>query len=134
MDHILTCGTGRGRMFFWDLRAQEYLPVWPEALSPAQTPVPCPTSFSNTDPWHDDSEADYSDTDEEEEPYDYMDMLATTGTLPPWARSPQPFQPYDVPPYVVPMPWSEPPGNEVARRCRYLQTGMGWLDHDHVYM
>lgn len=67
MDRILSSGTGRGRIAFFDLRANDYISVQQEALSRPPTPIPShnnddfPDSYTRT-LYVDDY--DYSDEDD----------------------------------------------------------------------
>lgn len=67
MDRILSSGSGRGRIAFFDLRANDYLSVQQEALSRPQTPIPLldnddfPDSYTRT---HYVDDYEYSDEDD----------------------------------------------------------------------
>ena len=88
MDRILSSGSGRGRIAFFDLRAHDYISVQQEALSRPQTPI-APQSlyvpptegvlqnsiydFADFDDFYDEEDIDddedneYSDVEEEED-------------------------------------------------------------------
>jgi len=71
MDNIRSSGSGRGRMAFFDLRANDYISVQPEALSRPQSPSARHAATSYTPSytpaymptWYDDYEDDDDDGD-----------------------------------------------------------------------
>ena len=79
MDHILSSGTGRGRIAFFDLRANDYITVQQEALPQPQT-TRAPQGYGyDEDDWSDsfDEEDFYFDSDEDE--YNDEPMPGPTG-------------------------------------------------------
>ena len=70
MDNILSSGSGRGRIAFFDLRASAYISVQQEALSRPQTPIP-PQSCHDED-FYDDSLDDYDEYDDRDD-FDDLD-------------------------------------------------------------
>ena len=80
MDRILSSGTGRGRIAFFDLRANDYRSVHQKAMSPPQTQT-APQSYYNPgeDIWHNsiyngyDDYEDYYDEDYTDSDFDYED-------------------------------------------------------------
>lgn len=107
MGHILSSGSGRGRISFYDLRASTYISVRPEALSR-------PASAQSTNAHHlsEDSEEELYSFDEESEAERYYSSIHRA------VRRQTAWGEYD---------------NPMQRGC-YLQTGHGWLDHNYVYM
>lgn len=76
MDNILSSGSGRGRIAFFDLRASAYISVQQEALSRPQTPIP-PQSYHDEDFYddtYDDSIDDYDDYDDFDDLDDFDDI------------------------------------------------------------
>ncbi|KAL3151622.1 hypothetical protein ABBQ38_012613 [Trebouxia sp. C0009 RCD-2024] len=71
MDNILSSGSGRGRIAFFDLRASAYISVQQEALSRPQTPIP-PQSYHDEDFYDEDS---YDDSIDDYDDYDDVDDL-----------------------------------------------------------
>ncbi len=142
MDHILSSGSGRGRIAFFDLRANDYISVQPEALSRPQSPVlqhpsASPTDAhidSQTDGWLDDDE--YGDNDEYGE-YDDIDDSDTDDADQQAEEDWQlmAFQPSGASfRRTIQMPRMPGMPAGPSRRSCFLQTGVGWLNHNHVYM
>ena len=187
MDRILSSGSGRGRIAFFDLRANDYISVQQEALSRPQTPI-APQSF-NVSPTHsalrnsifdfadydsfydediDEDEDEYSgvdvdnevseqngvhqandvneDSDVDQEDQSADDEAETNNAIPAiqdnatWQH-----QPPGPPSFRRPMPMPtalafQPAQPQLydygasAQASLWLQTGNGWLDHNHVYM
>lgn len=113
MDHILSAGSGRGRISFYDMRASDYISVRPEALS---RPVSAQTYHERSDSEdyddEEDSEGDMRIFNDESEAERYYNSIQRAVRRQPALQE-----------------WNNP----MQRGC-YLQTGHGWLDHNYVYM
>ena len=185
MDRILSSGSGRGRIAFFDLRAHDYISVQQEALSRPQTPI-APQSFyvpptesvlhnsiynfADYDDYSDEEDSDdgedddYTDVDEDDEVSEHNDVsqdngvnhdsdvnegdhnnnveAGVDGTIPAMHGAPAwQHQPPGPPSFRRPMPVPpalafQPAHDYVltAQANLWLQTGNGWLDHNHVYM
>ena len=195
MDRILSSGTGRGRIAFFDLRANDYISVQQEALSRPQTPTApiAPQTYprdavvwadSGSYDWDEYDAADFDDLDDEDDFDDDEDNdvdedsdvaddhdvdddhdvavdneashnaeaesddanPAIDGATPAiqddWQLL---FQPSGPPSFRRPMPGptplvfhpAQPHAHDfglTAQSNLWLQTGNGWLDHNHVYM
>ena len=123
MDHLLSSGSGRGRLAFFDMRANDYISVQPEPLSCPQSP-----EAQNT---HDDDADEYSD-----DSLDDLDMAAEVEGRHQrdWYYHPSHAHMGYAPPALS---WRQQlpdlPGDSARRSC-FLQAGSGWLDHNHVYL
>ena len=118
MDHILSSGSGRGRIAFYDLRANDYISVQPEALSRPQSPsAQHSASRTHSETCLEDEDSDSSiSTDAETDETDWqLSAFQPSGTT--FTRT---IQSQDV--AISP-----------SRHSCFLQTGVGWLDHNHVY-
>lgn len=181
MDRILSSGSGRGRIAFFDLRAHDYISVQQEALSRPQTPI-APQSlydpptesvlqnsiydFADYDEFNeedidDDEDDEYSDVNEEDEVSEHNDVnqdgdvnvdtyngdgeAGVNGVTPAIQDIPAwQHQPPGPPSFRRPMPVptalafqpAQPQSDFVLspQANLWLQTGNGWLDHNHVYM
>lgn len=107
MGHILSSGSGRGRISFYDLRASAYISVRPEALS-----RPASAQSTSAHPVSDDSDGELYTFNEESDAERYYSSIQRA------VRRQTALRDYD---------------NPMQRGC-YLQTGHGWLDHNYVYM
>ena len=121
MDHILSSGSGRGRVAFYDLRVNDYISVQPEALSRPQSPsAQHSASHTLSDTCPEDGDSDSSvNTDAETE-----DEGWRLSAFQPSAAS-----------IVHSMHMHRTPDLALgaSRHSCFLQTGAGWLDHNHVY-
>ena len=128
MDHLLSSGSGRGRIAFFDLRANDYISVQPEALSRPQSPIGHQPSVHDGDSWHDSSDAESDGASLAIQ--DNWQLLAFQPAGHSFRRTLQRPSALDFEPlrhhtrdFGIP-----------ARHSLWLQTGAGWLDHNHVYM
>ena len=125
MDHILSSGSGRGRIAFFDLRANDYISVQPEALSRPPSPAAHHVTDSHTDVWGQNVDEDDTEGDDSDDVRDVRGEVWQHLGFQPSARS---FH------RSVQIPRLPIFASEPSRRDCFLQTGMGWLDHNHVYM
>ena len=189
MDRILSSGSGRGRIAFFDLRAHDYISVQQEALSRPQTPI-APQSFyvpptesvlqnsifnfADYDDYYDEAGSDddeddeHTDVEEEDEVSEHNAVSQDNGVnqdsdvhegihngddeagvngavpaiqdIPAWQHQP-PGPPSFRRPMPVPTALAFQPAQPQlydyvlsAQANLWLQTGNGWLDHNHVYM
>ena len=132
MDHLLSSGSGRGRLAFFDMRANDYVTVQPEPLSCPQSPVVQRTGTNGHSlAFHDDETPD--DDEYSDGSLNDTDMAAGIE-----ARNHRDwfFQSnigYDPPALSWRQQLPELPGAPARRSC-FLQAGSGWLDHNHVYL
>ncbi|DBA89572.1 TPA: hypothetical protein ACH3X2_004473 [Trebouxia sp. C0005] len=171
MDNILSSGSGRGRIAFFDLRANDYISVQPEALSRPQSPVArhAATSYTRTytpaytPTWYDDDDGDIAfgydgevreegngdDNDENNSEHDTNDddtsqSSATEVVLAQMRRQRAELERQLMAQQLMAVqPGAsfrrntqqllDLPGQSARRSC-FLQTGTGWLDHNHVYL
>ncbi|KAL0027315.1 hypothetical protein WJX77_012210 [Trebouxia sp. C0004] len=140
MDNILSSGSGRGRIAFFDLRANDYVSVQPEALSRPQSPVArhAATSYTPaytpayTPTWYDDDDDDIAfvyDDEVQEEVLAQMRRQRAQVEL----RQLMAFQPPRGSFRRNTQQLLDLPGQSAHCSC-FLQTGTGWLDHNHVYL
>ena len=172
MDNILSSGSGRGRIAFFDLRANDYISVQPEALSRPQSPVARHAATSYTPAythafmptWSD----DYDDYDDDEDiAFGYDDEVQEEGNgddddnnsiehddvdddsqrranevvLTQMRRERAQEELRQL--MTIQQPGAsfrrntqqllDLPGQSAHCTC-FLQTGGGWLDHNHVYL
>ena len=109
MDNILSAGSGRGRVAFYDLRASKYLSVRPEPVSrpsSAQTQPQTLQEESDEEPWLD---ADNDETMTRDMAYYESSFRRAVSR----ASAPSTYQ--------APM-----------QRGVYLQPGLGWLEENKV--
>lgn len=82
MDNILSSGSGRGHIAFYDVRAHDYISVQQEALSRPHTPVRA-QNYQGVDRWHDSSYDEYDDDVDEfngiDDVDDVSDVIEGTG-------------------------------------------------------
>ena len=165
MDNILSSGSGRGRIAFFDLRANDYISVQPEALSRPQSPVArhAATSYTPaytpayTPTWYDDYDDDIAfgyddevqedgngddndDNNSEHDDDDNSQSLVNETVLAQMRRQRaevewqlMAFQPSGASFRRNTQQLLDLPGQSARRSC-FLQTGTGWLDHNHVYL
>lgn len=111
MDNMLSAGSGRGRLAFYDLRASKYLSVRPEPVSrpsSAQTRAQTPQEESDEEPW-----------------LDGEDDATMTRDMAYYASS---FR------RAVSRASAPSTQQDPTQRGLYLQTGLGWLEENHVYL
>ncbi len=168
MDNILSSGSGRGRIAFFDLRANDYISVQPEALSRPQSPVArhAATSFTHAytpaymPTWYDDyddddemafgyddefqegnGDDDDEDNSEHDSDNDTSQRHASEAILTQMRRERAQEELRRL--MAIQQPGAsfrrntqqllDLPGQSAHRSC-FLQTGTGWLDHNHVYL
>ena len=126
MDHILSSGSGRGHIAFFDLRADDYISVQQEALSRPQSPIGHQHPGHHAESWHN------SIDDEGDAMGLAMQNDWQLGAFQPSGHS---FRRTLHRPSLLDFDPSQRQTYEYGRppRC-WLQTGSGWLDHNHVYM
>lgn len=168
MDNILSSGSGRGRIAFFDLRANDYISVQQEALSRPQSPVArhAATSYTHaytpayTPTWYDDYDDDDDiafgfddevqeegngddddDNNSDDDDDDTSQSRANEVVLTQMRRQGAQEELRQL--MAIQQPGAsfrrntqqllDLPGQSAHRSC-FLQTGPGWLDHNHVYL
>ncbi len=173
MDNILSSGSGRGRIAFFDLRANDYISVQPEALSrpqspsarhaatsytPSYTPAYMPTWYDDYEDDDDDGDIAFGyddevqeegigdDDDDDNSEHDDDDdansqRRANEAVLTQMRRERAQEEVRRL--MAIQQPGAsfrrntqqllDLPGQSAHRSC-FLQTGTGWLDHNHVYL
>lgn len=169
MDNILSSGSGRGRIAFFDLRANDYISVQPEALSrpqspvarhaatsytPSYTPAYMPTWYDDYDDddgdisfgYDDDVQEEGDDDDDDNSEHDDDDdatsqRRANEAVLTQMRRERAQEELRRL--MAIQQPGAsfrrntqqllDLPGQSAHRSC-FLQSGTGWLDHNHVYL